>query len=418
MILESICFSIIGIWMLFFIYIRIRYPFWSQQPVCHIYDLFRRNIYLKPYIIQSKNPIRTKYVDFTNVLTKPFLDLTKEELGVVVEFIQCHYLSSEFAMLLLSENILRYIMSGHIEQPYISILYETQMKLILNEDHTATNVTKIITEKNPIGVMGSYSLHFYLVHEKDIPFQTVSYWDFISIHRNHSEPKNIHRLIQTHDYNQRIEGRSQVSLFKKEGDLCAGVVPLINYNSYLFLLHAVSAPPLEPHVTCIRIQTENFHLVSDTLYNISRGQTNHSVDLACFPSLSALQDRIQHNIYYIYVVRKKEEILGIFIFKDVFQYIEDQGNILECTACFTNSYGQEEEGHFFARFLCALHDIQKNVEKKYSLLQLNDLGHSILLLDKWKWKYAPMQTTECGYYLYNAWSSKMPFNKPGVFIIN
>ena len=416
--MEYICFSILGIWIIFFIYIRLRYPFWSQQPVCHTYDFIRRNFFSKSYLIQSKKPIRTKYVDTINIITKPFLEITKEERDTMVEFIQCHYLSSDMAMMFLSENIIRYIMNSHHTESYVSILYDHQIKIILNDDANATNVTKLINDPVPIGMMCSYPLQFYLVQEFEPITQTVSFWDFISIHREKKDTKHIHRLIQTHDYHQRVKGQSQVSLFKKEGNLCHGVVPVVTYQSYLFPLHSVSVPKMEPHITCVRILGENFHLVSDTLYNISRGQTNHHIDMACFPDLPALQERTKHDISFIYVIRKKDILLGIFLLKDVFQHIEEEGNILECSACFMNSYGKNEEDIFFACFLYAMHEIQKNVKKQYSLLQINNLGHNILLLDKWKWKYTPLQTTECGYYLYNSWSSNMPFQKETCFLFH
>jgi hypothetical protein len=362
--------------------------------------------------------MRTKYVDFEGISTKPFLETTEAERDTIVEFIQCHYLSSDNVMVFLNKNIMHYLMNSHGEESYVSILYEPKLKIILNDDLNATNVTKLINDPVPIGVMCSYSLQFHLVQEHEPIIQMVSFWDFISIHRENTDTKNIHKLIQTHDYNQRIKGQSPVSLFKKDGDLCNGIVPFVKYNSHLFPLHRVSLPPLEPHVTCVRIISENFHMVSDILYNISRGQTNHHIDVACFPYLSALQERASRDIYFIYVIHKKDIILGIFLLKDIFQHIEDRGNILECSACFMNSYGKSEEDNFFACFLYAIRNIQQNVEKKYSLLQINDLGHNVLLLDKWKWKYGSMQTTECEYYLYNAWSSNMPIRKETCFLFH
>ena len=414
---EFICIFILGSWLLFYIYICIQYPFWAHQPVCHTYDLFRRTFFSKPYIIQSKKPIKTKYVDLANISTKPFLEFASDELDIVIEYIQCYYLSSENTIYLLSKNLLSYLMCAHLEPAFVSILYENTFKMVLNENKAETNVTKIVPEKRPLGVMCSYPLHFYIVHDHDPAFQTVSYWDFISIHRDNTDKKNVHKLLQTHDFIQRSHSDLHVSLFRKEGDPSAGIVPLIQYTSYLFALHSVGDPPIEPHTTCERIGKDNFHLISDILYSISRNQTDHHVEVACFPALSAVMERVNREIYYIYVIRKRDVILGMFLFQDTFHHIEEQGSILECGACFTNMMGKSSEDAFFGYFLAALRHLQKNVEKKFSLLQLNDMGHGILIVDKWKWKYAPLQTTDCEYYIYNASTSKMPFHKQYCFMV-
>lgn len=414
---EYICSSILGSWLLFYIYVCIRYPFWAHQPVCHVYDLFRRTVFAKPYIIQTKTPRPTKYVDLANITTKPFLEITSEELDIVIEFIQCHYLSSENTIYLLSKNLFAYLMCAHLEPAFVSILYENTFTMVLNKNLDETNITKIVPEKRPLGIMCSYPLQFFLVRDAEPAFQTVSYLDFISVHRNNTDKKNVRKLLQTHDFIQRSQSDLRVSLFRKEGDPSAGIVPLVEYTSYLFALHPVGDPPKEDHTTCERIGKDNFHLLSDVLYSISRGQTEHYTDLACFPSLSAIQERVNRDIYYIYVIRKREVILGLFLFQDTFHHIEEEGSVLECGACFTNMLGKSAEDAFFAYFLSALHHIQKNVVKQFSLLQLNDLGHGILLVDKWKWKYGPLRTTDCEYYLYNASTSKMPFHKQYCFMV-
>lgn len=415
---EFLCIFILGSWLLFYIYICIKYPFWAHQPVCHIYDLFRRTFFSKPYIIQSKKPIKTKYVDLENITTKPFLELASDELDIIIEYIQCHYLSSENSILMLSKNLLSYMMCAHLEPAYISVLYENSFKMVLNENTSETNVTKIVPEKRPLGVMCSYPLHFYFVHDEDSAFQSISYWDYICIHRDNIEKKNVHKLLQTHDFIQRSKSNLRVSLFRKEGDPSAGIVPLIEYTSYLFSLHSVGNPPKDPHTTCERIGKDNFHLISDIMYSMSRGQTDHYIELSCFPALSAIQERINHDIYFVYVIRKRDIVLGAFFFQDTFHHIEEEGSVLECGACFTNMIGKPAEDTFFAYFLTALNHLQKNVEKRFSLLQLNDIGHGILLVDKWRWKYTPIQVTNCEYYLYNASTSKMPIHKQYCFMLS
>jgi len=415
MILEYIIIGFLFVVLLWFIVIKITFPFWSHQPVVHSYDWMRRWIFYSPYVIQTKHPHKTKYVDMQKVYMKPFLDLNKEEIQIVVDFLQCHYFSDESVFLVLSENILRTLLSSH-EESYVSFLFQDKLKLVLNDEENSAYVTKLVLEKEPQGVLCSYSLPFFFIQQKESPIQSVMYWDYVSIHRENKTQKDIYTLLQTHDYWVRLQEPGCVSLFKKEGDLCSGVIPLVLYHSHLFVLNEVAKPKLEDHVSCVRVGSEQFHLLSDVLYSICRGQTGHYFDCACFPSLPALQERLKQDMYFCYVVRRKEQILGMIMLKDTFQHNETHGNILECGCCFLNDYGHFQEEQFFGYFLHALYDIQKHVTKKFKLLLLNDLGHNILLLDKWRWKYSSLETTPCAYYLFNGGTAKMPFAKQYMFM--
>ena len=75
--LEYIFIIIFFLWFIPFLYVKIKYPFWSHQPIFHTYDLLRYWTH-EPFIIQQNMPIKTKYL-CKEVNTKEFLDLDEDE---------------------------------------------------------------------------------------------------------------------------------------------------------------------------------------------------------------------------------------------------------------------------------------------------------------------------------------------------
>ena len=415
MILEYICLGVLGLWILFFIYVKIAYPFWSHQPVVHTYDWVRRVFYYKPYIIQRKKPIPTKYNKKGTILTKPYLELSEEQQNILIDFIQCHYYASENMFSVVSKNLLNALLAGS-EFSHVSLSYHDEMKIGLNEDASSSYITKWIKEQIPLGIVCSYELMFYMPLHNDCPFQHVNYWAFMAMHREKSEPKQLYDLLQTHDYRLRLEKEGMVSLYKKEGEDCKGVVPLVHFTNYVFPIPIIKKPPLEKHWVCSRIHKTNFHLLSDMLYNMTRNNTNFPIDILVSPTLPCIQSRIEKELNYVYIVEKKKDLLGLFVFQDSFQHIENEGNILDCSLCFLNEYGKFQEDQFFGAFLNCLGELMKQSSKKYTLLNMNDLGHGVILLEKWRWKYKAIAEENGNYYLFNAGTARMSYNPSQSFV--
>ena len=194
-------FSIFILFLVIFIlaYIKIRYPFWNLQPVYHSYDFW--NLFIsKPYIVYKFRPVKNKFCDFINVKTKSYFDLTIKEQELFVNLIQCYHISSDKLLYIMNkENIATYFI-GQSETPYISFYNE----ITINKDN------------NPIGCISSRSVNIILPEKTYISY----FFDYMSINREHTDVKIVRRLIQTHEYNQRIlNPKIQVSIFKKEIEL-------------------------------------------------------------------------------------------------------------------------------------------------------------------------------------------------------
>ena len=91
--IKYIFLIIIVITIIILLYFRVKFRFWSKQPVFHIYDLW---YYLFPCgIIDFELPSREdKYNNFKNIDTIKLDELSNINKEKFVSFIQTHFLRS------------------------------------------------------------------------------------------------------------------------------------------------------------------------------------------------------------------------------------------------------------------------------------------------------------------------------------
>ena len=106
-------------WLVLFLYIKIRYPFWNIQPVFHTYDYWRY-FYSTPFIIYKYLPIKTKYCDFEQVKTIPYLECSEKEKTDLVNLLQCFYLPSDRILHTITIDQFHQYMTGYNEPAYVS----------------------------------------------------------------------------------------------------------------------------------------------------------------------------------------------------------------------------------------------------------------------------------------------------------
>lgn len=402
-----------------FLYIRLQWPFWSIQPVFHIYDVWRYWT-RRPFQIQYGGALKTKYTDFDHVVTVPFADLTDERLGHMVDLLQCHYISSDRILTLIDSTAIRALLMGHSHPAYVSFYCEPHYEIVYDGSGS-----KIKTTIKEIGCMSARPIRLFLWdYGQQFAKHSVYFWDHICIHRGHvSKPWTKH-LIQTHEYMQRLKNPDiAVSMFRKEQTLCEGVVPLVQFNIYTFYLHPVRVPPLPTHVTVTRITSKDIGILSDFLYGITN--TDQPLFTLCaFPELGSMANLLKDSVWYVYVIRRKDQIYGMYFLKNASTNFEDvdQGNLLECVASVSTWSTLRGQGRdlFFAGFLHSLHDIMSlrgKGDPVYRMISFTDLAHTGRLLDTWRWKYSPVFENPAAYYIYNMVVPKMPMTKETCMIL-
>ena len=74
-------------------YIKIKFQFWSIQPVFHVYDFY---YYLFPVgIISSCLPEKNKYCNFKNIETINYANLSELKITLFTNFTRQHYLQNK-----------------------------------------------------------------------------------------------------------------------------------------------------------------------------------------------------------------------------------------------------------------------------------------------------------------------------------
>jgi len=396
-------------------YIRIRYPFWSIQPVYHPYDIWRY-FATTPFVINPRIPIKTKFYDNKHIETIDFEDIHEIQLKKMVDLLQCYYLKSDTVLYTLDTESIKTNCIGHSHPCYISFYNEIEYA------DTSILTHDISTQVQPLGFMISRPCMFYLRQEKSsIP---IYFWDSICIHREYRS-KNLDRnLFQTHEYNQRVRNPDIfASLLKKEEPLYKGIVPLIEFNSQIFLLNRLEKTSgLPPHHIVYHMDPKNITEIYEFLE-----ERNAQTEFSIFPEIGSILSWIKANRCFVYILKCKDLILGVYFFRNSNMLYEEGGYVLECISTIWNPeayphfHDSIKQKLFFIGFLKALRNAAeqgRNDKIQYRFLKMNGMGDTLQILDLWTKKYAPLSNTKTAYYIYNMVIPGMPFsNRNGFFLL-
>ena len=418
--------------LLFFVYIRLRYPFWSMQPVYHPYDILR-SWTKSPSILCNGLPMKTKYTDSLKVITTPYSESTQQHKRDLTNLLQTQLIDSERVLSTIDQDTLQIYLTGHNHPAYISFFMKEHYDVSYQTHHETMKKTlspdSIIAIKTPVSTMTSRPIRFFITENgASQPINwTVYYWDHICTHRDHRKSGETRHTIQTHEYIQRSKNPDiPISLFKKEETLCEGIVSLTQYTTYTFFLRNIGVPPLAEQCTVIRIFKENKVILSDFLFGLLHpkyamaGKAANPFTICAFPEIGALNALIESNLIYVYALKREDHILGLYFLKDgkaIYEDVDGGGPLLECVSSVCNM--TQGVGLFFSGFLHALRAIlhSQKKEDRYKMLAFTDLGHNDQLLEKWRWKYTPIFTNPSAYYLFNGVVPGMPFPRQRCFIL-
>lgn len=404
-----VTFSIVAV----FLYIKLRYPFWNVQPVYHTYDFWRK-LYKTPFQIQRYYPLKTRFYKNDNVKTISYTDIKPEEFSTCIDLLQTSYISSDKVLFTITENILQKWLSGTDGTPLLSFYNDKTYEI--NEN------SEIITKYIPIGCMFSKPIYLYFINKEKINiYNQIScyYWDYICIRREHISKNYSRNLIQTHEYNQRMKfPTTAVSLFKKEINLCQGIVPWVQFNTYTYHLRNIHIEPLPPHFVSIQILHENKDILMNFLSGLSSPNIPKIFEIICTSSVSNLIEMTQSFQLYIYCLKYGEHIYGMYFFKDENVLYEDidNGNTLHLIGSINNSTSFDI---FYTGYMYAIRDIIKQNKKRkhFQMIMIDDNSHNSFILQRWNQKFSTILETPIAYYLYNYFYPGSPISSEKTFIL-
>jgi len=384
--------------VILFMYIRLKYPFWSAQPVYHTYD-FWRFFYKTPFIIHKYRPVRTKFTDVITVNTIDYSNILPEKLDQVVNLLQCYYISSERIVHTIKADSLDAIFSGQ-SHPSIISAYNTFDYTISQDTSFNAIDTQIKTTRTPVGCITSRHLQFLYKEYGTSTSLPIYYMDYLCSARDKDQKMIMRKLLQTHEYNQRTMNPDiSVSLVKKEVDLFMGIIPFIQYKTHTYHLHNITVPALPDEYHVNRIDNENMDLIVDLFYSkIDPDPKMFFFDAIIHPDIGNITAQIKHGLLQIYCLQRGSTVYGYYFFKETHMYYEDPDSYgMQCVGSIMNTHSLKD---FYKGFLHAIRSmLQKN--KDNSILILDEIGHNVNLLNMWRYKNSPFLTTDSAYYLLN-----------------
>ena len=402
------------IWFIPLLYVKLKYPFWSHQPVFHSYDILRHyysSFQYAPYVIRNKLPQKGKYFS-TNVTTEKFLDISEETISKTIDFLQSHYVESDMVLTMINHEMITDELSGTLHPSFLSVLKENQLDYKISESGLVQQHKEVF-----MGCMTSRCIQLFLLHHSQSFRETVYFWDHICIHRKELQRCLGQNLIQSHDYYQRLYNKDiKSSLFKREGNLCEGVVPLMQYHILTFPIVQIKQPPLHPYILQ-KIQITNVSLLHDFLYTITHKIKQSPFELCIFPDMDVIDNFIQKGRLHVYTLCFQSNVTSIYFFKDPHMYYhvnDNERRIIECIASIKTDFLQDD-GIFFAGFLHALHEMQ--TQETYELVTFHENSHNYMITERWKWKYHSLSTSDAAYYAYNMVIPRMPFHSKNCLIL-
>lgn len=356
----------------YFLYTRIRYPFWSHMPVSHTYDI----IQFSDGVIQPK-PKRNKYVNNSLVKTSSFFELDESQQKSVSHILNCFYIPSDVILSTVSPEILKTRLSGHISTPFVSADPSFGIGCSISY---------------PVNIIQGTNEH--RVHNKTM----ANYLAYLATDRK----QNMSRaLISTHDYNVRTMNPEITStLYKKHVGKCAGAKPLVEFNTNVFYINVSTAPHVNPqNAHLVQIYKSNWNLMLDYYENLPT-----MFDFVSLIDIGALKARVDANQMFIFAYRVGTQIMAFYFIEDMntlYENVDDYGGkTLSLVASVNNILENDGMDVFYNGFVEAIHKISKQ-NKDYKMMVIDDVGHNAQIVERSKKVKQPIFETEGGYYWIN-----------------
>ena len=372
--------TIIVIYFLLIGYFKLKYPFWSRQPVFHFYNLL---YWAKPPgIINEQLPEKTKLydegIDFFNTNA-----MTTEKKELLCSFIKKCFAKNYSAN---TKQILDNF-DMHNDKSFISIKQYNY------------EILSCVTTR---------PLECHLDGNKMI----VNYYDYLCVHDKHKNKHYSAKQIYTHNLHLRNKCNNIVSFFKLENETNM-VVPLTRYTNYVF--------KIDNWKMCYNFDQPNINIVFINKSNMNKFYqifSNAKEKFNCFITynLGHIFHLIEKEHLKVTVLMINSKIKAFFIFKNTYhEHInerenehknehknEQQGKDLgkhkiECCS----SYKHEDVNNelFTLGFMISLSLISKDLSSK--ILSINNISNNNIILKLLLERYKYIDTSTISLYFYN-----------------
>ncbi len=458
------------IYVVYILYFKIKFPFWSKQPVFHFHNLKQWVMPSGVLYKDGKFPINKYYVPFEVNVEK--YDTCNENIKqLFFKLIQMHYMTSNDSTYKPSDEKINAYFVGHSNPCFIS--YINKQRLLYNVkntykafDNETSNETSNETNNNTyieddvVCALSSRPVHIYFNStnskdkgkDKDTYFNTnedannnnnkhsnymlMNYVDFLCTHKDERKKNYAPKTIYTYAIeSQKTQPNTNVFLFKREGSLNA-IVPTTTFTTYMYDLKYWKIPLLIKPYELIEINDSNFNIIRKSM----------DIDnLKCYFSLVGISDLT--NIYelikvgcikvYCLTIPNTNFVFSLYFFKDndviIYENREksisktstqdisgvSKGNVIDCIGSifFDTIFSKEisiteKKALFEIGFQCCIQDL---IKKKYEKLVIENISHNNLFLKNIFLQKECIMKSPTAYFFYNY--AHYPFMENDVFFL-
>jgi hypothetical protein len=372
------------------IIVQFRHCFWNKRNVFHVYDIL--SYFVSSGVMVHDLPLKTKYCNFKNITS--FQELTDMQYGRMIKFIRrCYLKNNENQFLPESMHIIPYFKS-HNSSCWFSF-YEKPISYINNKDDT------IIEKKEIFAIITTRPVHIYFKNKtKYIPDELLSHYaDYLCVDNKCRKQGLAQEMIETQSYNhQHTMKKATTYLFKREGTMNAGIVPLTSYNTYCFDMLLWHSPEQFPsYYSFIKCDKSNISI----FYNFWKTHEN-LFEVRILTELSNLIDLLDENII-IYMLKdsrnETNNIIAVYFFRVSRTFITKGAQILTCFATISNCKDNAVFIHGFKLSVMQICNQLKN--QLFQYLAVENLSHTDKIVKNLLEKSNPIFTSLTAYYFVN-----------------
>lgn len=295
-----ITYTILAIFCLYLIlkaFVKIKFRFWSAQPVFHIYDLHH---WLRPnHIVESDVPNIDKYVNLIDIQTTAVSEMTSESVSEFCNFIKTYYLRNKGTEYLPEESHIMEYLKGSNHPSYVSIYRAPKL---VSRFHTEE-------EKEINSVISARILHITIKGQSPFP---IYYIDNLCVNPKMRKKGIAPKAIRTLYYELRRKNtKVNTYLFKREGEMTA-IVPLTTFQCKGYDISCIE--PMEiPHASMalIEVTAKNLHLLTDFVK-----MKGPNLDCVIVPELANLANIINSNSMAIYGILEAGKLIAVYVLRD------------------------------------------------------------------------------------------------------
>jgi len=381
--IKPIIICLLSLFVIAYIYVNFKFPFWSKQPVFHFYKphyLFK----LDQHILTNSTQLTSKkYIDFDNVsVINP--SKSNDLLKYYFSLIRGHYLRDKLCSFNPTNNYFSNTLYG--ENSYVALYKKTNYFYPYN-----TEVISGLTSKQLILYRNKLSTEKRELYINYVDFLCTQY----KYRKQYLTPKVIYTFVK---YIMELQSKpTTIFMFKRESEK-QSFVPFCVYNNYIFNVNKIENLSINsfPQYKIIKLNSESLKILHRCIEMIKE-----KIDNFIYMDISTIMHYIEHGILHVYIAvnnNKNETPLAVYIFKEnCFKY-KDM-NVIELTnSILLDKSITPEQFQVFS--LATIERICKD-NKNIGYISIENICDNNIIIKKIKNKTIEIHKYQNNFYLYN-----------------